>query len=70
MKKLSEEKDELKIVSDQYGVPTSNYFIAQQIKKIIQPAGISSGIMFLLCDESTYTTGIELIIDGGITARP
>ena len=40
------------------------------IKKIIQPAGISSGIMFLLCDESTYTTGIELIIDGGITARP
>lgn len=40
------------------------------IKKIIQPAGIASGIMFLLCDESTYTTGIELIIDGGITARP
>ena len=40
------------------------------IKKIIQPAGIASGIMFLLCDESIYTTGIELIIDGGITARP
>ena len=35
MKKLSEEKDELKIVSDQYGVPTSNYFIAQQISKVI-----------------------------------
>ena len=35
MKKLSEEKNELKIVSNQYGVPTSNYFIAQQINKII-----------------------------------
>ena len=35
MKKLSDEKDELKIVSNQYGVPTSNYFIAQQINKII-----------------------------------
>ncbi|MDC0861224.1 SDR family NAD(P)-dependent oxidoreductase [Alphaproteobacteria bacterium] len=40
------------------------------IKKIIQPSGITSGIMFLLCDESAYTTGTELIIDGGITARP
>jgi hypothetical protein len=40
------------------------------IKKIILPAGISSGLMFLLCDVSTYKSGIELIIDGGITARP
>ena len=40
------------------------------IKKIIQPDGIASGIMFLLSDESIYTTGTELIIDGGITARP
>lgn len=35
MKKMCEEKDELKIVNNQYGVPTSNYFIAQQINKII-----------------------------------
>ena len=35
IKKLSEEKAELKIVSNQYGVPTSNYFIAQQINNII-----------------------------------
>ena len=40
------------------------------IKKIIQPEGIAHGIMFLLSDESQYTTGTELIIDGGITARP
>ena len=40
------------------------------IKKIIQPNAIADGIMFLLSDESQYTTGTELIIDGGITAKP
>ena len=36
MKKLSQERDELKVVADQMGVPTSNQFIAEQIKHIIQ----------------------------------
>jgi dTDP-4-dehydrorhamnose reductase len=35
MKKLSREHDELKVVADQKGVPTSNGFIAEQIKAII-----------------------------------
>jgi dTDP-4-dehydrorhamnose reductase len=35
IKKLSHERDELKIVMDQIGVPTSNKFIAAQIKSII-----------------------------------
>lgn len=35
MKKLSQERDELKVVADQIGVPTSNQFIAKQIKAII-----------------------------------
>jgi dTDP-4-dehydrorhamnose reductase len=35
MKKLSQERDELKVVADQLGVPTSNQFIAEQIKSII-----------------------------------
>ena len=35
MKKLSQEHDELKVVGDQFGVPTSNQFIAEQIKHII-----------------------------------
>ena len=33
MKKLSQERDELKVVADQFGVPTSNQFIAEQIKQ-------------------------------------
>jgi dTDP-4-dehydrorhamnose reductase len=32
---LSQEHDELKVVADQIGVPTSNQFIAEQIKHII-----------------------------------
>ena len=28
------------------------------------------GILFLLSDQSEYITGTELIIDGGLTARP
>ena len=35
MKRLSSERDELKVVADQIGVPTSNQFIAKQIKQII-----------------------------------
>ena len=40
------------------------------IKKISQPRGLAEGILFLLSDQSQYITGTELIIDGGITARP
>ena len=40
------------------------------IKKVIQPNGIAEGIIFLLSDQSEYITGTELIIDGGLTARP
>ena len=35
MKKLSQEREELKVVADQIGVPTSNQFIAEQIQHII-----------------------------------
>ena len=35
MKRLSAEREELKVVADQTGVPTSNQFIAEQIKVII-----------------------------------
>ena len=40
------------------------------IKKVIQPKGMAEGIIFLLSDQSEYITGTELIIDGGLTARP
>ena len=53
MKKLSQERDELKVVSDQYGVPTSNQFIAEQIKRIIpQLSENNTGIYHLVPDRS------------------
>jgi dTDP-4-dehydrorhamnose reductase len=53
MKRLSQERDELKVVTDQLGVPTSNLFIAEQIKSIIpQLNQNNSGIYHLVPDGS------------------
>jgi len=53
MKKLSQERDELKVVADQIGVPTPNQFIAEQIKAIIpQLHDNNTGIYHLVPDGS------------------
>jgi len=53
MKKLSQERDELKVVADQFSVPTSNQFIAEQIKQIIpQLSNNNTGVYHLVPDES------------------
>jgi dTDP-4-dehydrorhamnose reductase len=53
MKKLSLERDELKVVADQDGVPTSNQFIAEQMKAIIPKLHENNtGIFHLVPDGS------------------
>ena len=53
MKKLSQERVELKVVADQIGVPTSNQFIAEQIKTIIpQLNENNTGVYHLVPDGS------------------
>ena len=53
MKKLSQDRDELKVVADQFGVPTSNQFIAEQIKHIIlQLNDNNTGVYHLVPDGS------------------
>jgi len=53
MKKLSSERDDLKVVADQIGVPTSNQFIAERIKHIIpQLSENNTGIYHLVPDGS------------------
>jgi dTDP-4-dehydrorhamnose reductase len=53
MIRLSKEQEKLKVVSDQFGVPTSNQFIALQIKNIIpQLNKMNTGIFNLVPDGS------------------
>ena len=53
MKKFSQERDELKVVADQLGVPTSHQFIAEQIKHIItQLNENNTGVYHLVPDGS------------------
>ena len=53
MKRLSQERDELKVVADQIGVPTSNQFIAEQMKAIIpQLHDNNTGVYHLVPDGS------------------
>jgi|TARA_Y100000780_G_scaffold216006_1_gene218951 NAD(P)-dependent dehydrogenase (short-subunit alcohol dehydrogenase family) len=34
-----------------------------------QPEDIAAGILYLASDESSFVTGAELVIDGGMTAQ-
>jgi NAD(P)-dependent dehydrogenase (short-subunit alcohol dehydrogenase family) len=36
--------------------------------RVGQPSDIADGVLFLACDASSYMTGSELVIDGGMTA--
>ena len=40
------------------------------LQRIGNPKDIANTILFLLSDESGYITGTEIIVDGGITAKP
>ncbi len=64
IKRLSQERDKLKVVADQVGVPTSNQFIAEQIKHIIpQINQNNTGIYHLVTDGSCswYVFAKEII---------
>jgi dTDP-4-dehydrorhamnose reductase len=53
MKRLSQERDELKVVADQFGVPTSNQFIAKQIQHILSQLNENNtGTYHLVPDDS------------------
>ena len=40
------------------------------LQRIGLPKDIANASIFLLSDQSEFITGIELIVDGGLTARP
>ncbi len=39
------------------------------MSRVAEPIEIAYGILFLISDESSYMTGSELVIDGGVTAK-
>lgn len=69
IKKLIDERNEIKIVSDQYGVPTSSLFIANQICKILPKLNKDNkGIYHLVPDDycSWYQFAKKIIIFGNL----
>ena len=40
------------------------------LQRVGDPADIANSTIFLLSDESSFITGTEIIVDGGLTARP
>ena len=40
------------------------------LQRVGKPIDIANSTIFLLSDESSFITGTELIVDGGLTARP
>ncbi len=41
-------------------------FLRTPMRRMAQPIEISHGVLYLASDESTFTTGIDLLIDGGL----
>lgn len=40
------------------------------LRRVGEPSDIANSTMFLLSDESSFITGTELIVDGGLRAKP
>ena len=40
------------------------------LNRVGKPSDISNTCVFLLSDEANYITGTEIVVDGGLTAKP
>jgi NAD(P)-dependent dehydrogenase (short-subunit alcohol dehydrogenase family) len=46
----------------------ANCTSAAPLGRLAQPVEVARAILFLASDESAFTTGAELTVDGGLTA--
>jgi NAD(P)-dependent dehydrogenase (short-subunit alcohol dehydrogenase family) len=42
---------------------------AYPVKRISDPAEVANTVVFLFSDESSFMTGAQLVIDGGLTVK-
>jgi 3alpha(or 20beta)-hydroxysteroid dehydrogenase len=42
--------------------------IRRPIRRMAEPDEVSKLVLFLACDDSSYISGMEHVIDGGLTA--
>ena len=40
------------------------------LQRVGKPENISNAVLFLLSEQSSFITGTEIIVDGGLKARP
>ena len=55
-------------LTDDPGKTRSGWSAAAPLGRLAQPAEVARTILFLASDDSAFTTGAEIVIDGGMTA--
>jgi len=41
----------------------------QPLGRLAEPEEVARAILFLACEDSSFVTGSELVVDGGLTAQ-
>ncbi|MFC0015002.1 MULTISPECIES: glucose 1-dehydrogenase [Allobacillus] len=57
------------VVQEDTKAAVEEFSISIPLKRVAQPEEVSNMVLFLASDESSYSTGSEFVIDGGLTAQ-